>query len=95
MAMFLFLDSNLRNALDFGGRQLGTVFPEDVQRNAHSCSDWAATISQISYRLCLQTPGQRAAIILEALKISVLALAVLFSMRPLMRLSQSFRNTYR
>jgi hypothetical protein len=64
MAMFLFLDSNLRNALDYGGRQLGTVFTEDVQRNAHRCSDRAATIAQISYRLRLQPPGQRAATVL-------------------------------
>jgi hypothetical protein len=63
MAMFLFLDSNLRNAFDFGGRQLSTIFPEAVQRNAHSCSDRAATISQISYRLRLQTPGQLAGIV--------------------------------
>ena len=61
--MFLFLDSNYRNTLAYGGRQLSSVFPEVVQRNAHSCSDRASTISQISYRLRLQTPGQRVAIV--------------------------------
>ena len=61
--MFLFLDSNYRNALAYGGRQLSSVFPEVAQRNAHSCSDRASTISQISYRLRLQPPGQRAAIV--------------------------------
>ena len=34
-----------------------------VQRNAHSCSDRASTISSISYRLRLQPPGQRVAIV--------------------------------
>ena len=63
MSMFLFLDSNYRNALAQGGRQIGSVFPELVQRNAHSCSDRASTISQISYRLRLQPPGQRVAIV--------------------------------
>jgi hypothetical protein len=63
MAMFLFLDSNYRNALAFGGRQLGSVLSETVQRSAHSCSDRASTISQISYRLRLQPPGQRVAIV--------------------------------
>jgi hypothetical protein len=58
MSMFLFLDSNYRNALAYGGRQIGSVFPESVQQNAHSCSDRASTISQISYRLRLQSPGQ-------------------------------------
>jgi hypothetical protein len=68
MAMFLFLDSNYRNALAFGGRQLGSVFSEAVQRTAHSCSDRASTISQISYRLGLQPPGQRVAIVLGGLE---------------------------
>ena len=62
--MFLFLDSNLRNALDFGGRQLGIVFPETVQRNAHRCSDRASTISAISYCLRLQPVGQRVGIVI-------------------------------
>ena len=47
--MFLFLDSNFRNALAFGGRQIGSVFPESVQLSARSCSDRTATIAQISY----------------------------------------------
>jgi hypothetical protein len=67
--MFLFLDSNYRNALSYGGRQLGSVFSEAVQRNAHSCSDRASTISQISYRLWLQPPGQRVTIILGGFEI--------------------------
>ena len=46
--MFLLLDSNFRNALAYGGRQLGLVFSESVQRNARSCSDRAATIHQIT-----------------------------------------------
>ena len=61
--MFLFLDSNYRNALAYGGRQISSVFPEAVQRNAHSCSDRASTVSQISYCLRLQPPGQRVAIV--------------------------------
>jgi hypothetical protein len=61
--MFLFLDSNFRNALAYGGRQLGSIFPEAVQQSAHNCSDRAATVSQISYRLRLQPPGQRVAIV--------------------------------
>jgi hypothetical protein len=61
--MYLFLDSNYHNALAYGGCQIGSVFPENVQRNANYCYDRAATISQISYRLHLQPLGQRAAIV--------------------------------
>jgi hypothetical protein len=61
--MFLFLDSNYGNALAYGGRQIGSVFPEVVQRNAHSSSDRASTVSQISYCLRLQPPGQGVAIV--------------------------------
>jgi hypothetical protein len=63
MSRYLFLDSNYRNALAYGGRQIGSVFSEDVQRTASYCYDRAATVSQISYRMRLQPPGQRAAII--------------------------------
>jgi hypothetical protein len=61
--MYLFLDSNYRNAFDYGGRQLVSIFPETVQRAANYCYDRAATVSQISYRMRLQPPGQRAAIV--------------------------------
>ena len=63
MSMFLFLDSNYRNAFSYGGRQLSSVFPEEVQRLAHSCSDRASTVGQISYRLRLQPPGRRVALV--------------------------------
>jgi hypothetical protein len=61
--MFLFIDSNYGNALSYGGRQIGSVFPEEVQRTAHFCYDRASTISQILYRLRLQPPSQRVAIV--------------------------------
>ena len=49
MSMFLFLDSNYRNALEYGGRQIGSIFSEAVQLNSRRCSDRASMISQISY----------------------------------------------
>jgi hypothetical protein len=61
--MYLFLDSNYRNALAYGGRQIGSIFPEAVQRTANYCYDRAATVSQISYRMCLHPTGQQAAIV--------------------------------
>ena len=62
MSMILFLDSNYRNALIYGGRQLSSVFSESVQRALHSCSDRAATISQILYCLPLMPADRRVAI---------------------------------
>ena len=61
--MFLFLDSNYRNALSYGGRQLGAVFPEAVQRNARSCGDRSATIYQITACLRPIPSTQRSAIV--------------------------------
>jgi hypothetical protein len=61
--MYLFLDSNYRNALTYGGRQLGSIFPETVQRSANYCYDRAATVSQISYRMRLHPVGQRSIIV--------------------------------
>jgi hypothetical protein len=61
--MLLFLDSNYRNALLFGGQQLITVFSKSVQRALHSGSDRAATISQISYCLRNLPTDQRVAIV--------------------------------
>jgi hypothetical protein len=61
--MILFLDSNYRNALLYGGRQLSTVFSESVQCALHNCSDRAATISQISYCLRQLPTDQRVAIV--------------------------------
>ncbi len=65
--VFIF-DSNYLNALAYGGRQISSVFPEAVQRSAHSCSDQASTVGQISYRLRLQPPGQRVAIVFGGFK---------------------------
>ncbi len=63
MSLYLFLDSNYRNALAYGGHQIGSIFPENVQRAASYCYDRAATVSQISYCMRLQPPGQQAAIV--------------------------------
>ena len=61
--MFLFLDSNYRNALSYGGRQIGSVFPESVQLGARNCSDRAATVAQISYCLRPLPTDRRVAIV--------------------------------
>ena len=61
--MFLFLDSNYRNALAYGGRQIRSVFPESVQLGARSCSDRASTIAQISYCLRPLPTDRRVAIV--------------------------------
>ena len=63
MAMFLFLDSNYRNALAFGGRQIGSIFPEAVQLGARTCSDRSSTIAQISYCLRPLPSDRRVAIV--------------------------------
>ena len=63
MAMFLFLDSNYKNALAYGGRQIGSVFPESVQLGARSCSDRSATIAQISFCLRPLPTDRRVAIV--------------------------------
>ena len=61
--MFLFVDSNFRNALSYGGRQLGSVFSEAVQRNARRCPDRASTIHQINTCMRTLVSGQRAALV--------------------------------
>ena len=63
MSMFLYLDSNYRNALAYGGRQIGSVFPESVQLGARSCSDRASTVAQISFCLRPLPVDRRVAIV--------------------------------
>ena len=63
MSMYLFLDSNYRNALAYGGRQIGSVFSESVQLSARSCSDRAATVAQISFCLRPLPTDRRVAIV--------------------------------
>ena len=62
MSMFLFLDSNYKNALSYGGRQIGSVFPESVQLGARSCPDRASIVSQISFCLRPLPTDRRVAI---------------------------------
>jgi hypothetical protein len=93
--MILFLDSNYRNALLYGGRQLSSVFSESVQRALHSCSDRAATISQISYCLRLMPTDQRVAIVFGIFEIFSTGTRSIVQLAPLAELKSELSEYVR